>query len=80
MLVGLLHAYLLAAAPTPFAASFSLAVQVEPGAWLGPVSLSANGHFAVPVMVGDRTFYAPLIALTHTSQPIGTTVINRTTE
>lgn len=71
MLHAVLPACLLAAAaPTPFGPSFALAVQVQPGAWLGPVSLSANGD-----SVEGRTYYAPLLALTHASQPARTTEI-----
>ena len=69
MLLLALRLACLGAAPTPYGPSFALAVQVQPGAWIGPMSLSPNGHFAIPVPIGNKTFYAPLLALAHPRQP-----------
>ena len=73
MLLLALQLACLGAAPTPYGPSFALAVQVQPGAWIGPVSLSPNGHFAIPLPIGNKTFYAPLLALAHPRQPDHTT-------
>lgn len=56
---------------TPAPASFAYVVRLGRG-WLGPLSLSANGHFAVKIEVPQHpgvTFYALPDSITHSERP-----------
>ena len=56
---------------TPAPPSFAYVVRLGRG-WLGPLSLSANGHFAVKIQVPQHpgvTFYALPDSITHSERP-----------
>lgn len=61
-----------AATPTRPPASFPLAVRIA-GGWIGPISLSSNGHFSVKLMIHGLTFYALPSALIKPHRPAFTT-------
>ena len=55
--------------------SFALAVRVGQSDWIGPLSLSRNGHFALKLVVGDVDFYVLPSSIAKPDKPPGTTEI-----